>query len=48
MAFIAALFATTQGVSETKAELWLSQLAKADHEGRFGFVNCRMPTATAI
>ena len=44
-----ALFATTQGVSETKAELWLSQLAKADQEGRFGFVNFPvLTTATAI
>ena len=44
-----ALFATTQGVAETKAELWLSQLAKADQEGRFGFVNFAvLTTATAI
>ena len=44
-----ALFATTQGVSDTDAELWLSQLQKADDDGRFGFVNFPVLTmATAI
>ena len=44
-----ALFATMQGVTETMAELWLSQLEKADQEGRFGFVNFPVLTkATAI
>lgn len=44
-----ALFAATQGVSETDAELWLSQLEKADADGRFGFVNFPVLTmATAI
>ncbi len=34
-----AKFATSQGVSEEDASLWLSQLDVADKEERFGFVN---------
>ncbi|MDG1888369.1 MAG: methyltransferase domain-containing protein [Alphaproteobacteria bacterium] len=44
-----ALFATTKGVSNTDAQLWLSQLEQADKDGRFGFVNFPVLTmATAI
>ena len=44
-----ALFATTKGVSNTDAKLWLSQLEQADKDGRFGFVNFPVLTmATTI
>ena len=44
-----AKFATSQGVSEEEAGLWLSQLDDADKEDRFGFVNFPvLCVATAI
>ena len=44
-----AKFATSQGVSEEDANLWLSQLSDADKEDRFGFVNFPvLCVATAI
>ena len=42
-------FATSQGISEEDAQLWLSQLEDANTEGRFGFVHFPVLTvATAI
>ena len=44
-----AKFATSQGVSDEEAGLWLSQLDDADKDERFGFVNFPVLTvATAV
>jgi len=42
-------FATSQGISEEDAQLWLSQLEDSNTEERFGFVHFPVLTvATAI
>lgn len=46
---VVAAFAVGQGIAEDDAARWLDQLAKADREGRFGFVSVPvLTTATAI
>ena len=44
---VVAAFATAQGVPEADAQRWLDELAAADREGRFGFVNVSVLT-TAV
>jgi len=43
-----AAFAAAQGVSEDDARRWLDQLAAADREGRFGFVNVSVLTTATL